>query len=414
MVPAVVADLSIERALAAYQAAGYPTGDVRRAESQAAAVEAIHAGRPVAVPDGALLADLPLDAVVDSTGLPEVGATIGARCLRAGQHLIMVNVEADSVVGPALRRLADQAAVVYTLADGDQPSLICSLADWAAALGLRLVAGGKGTTLFPADHPRRIAAESDPEAGLVDRAYLDGTKSQIEMAAAANVLGWGVDARGLRHPSARLEEVATLLGPREQGGLLTTTPVIDFVNCQSPDGETLIEPHLVHGVFVVVTSDRAETLRAMAGKGVLMSADGSRALLWRPYHLIGVETPFSIAQAVLFGAATAGPPRQPTVAVVAVAKRDLPVGTALDGIGGLTVRGEAELAVVAARERLLPVGLAEGVRLARPVQAGTTLSYDDLAAPGDTACWRLLAEHDLLPAASGERSGAGQRAERSR
>jgi predicted homoserine dehydrogenase-like protein len=398
MLPAAVADLDPRLAHEALLAAGYRPEQIREAGSGAAGRDAVAAGGPVVLPDGALLADLPLDVVVDSTGSAVAGADVGARCLRAGQHLVMVNVEADVTAGAALRRIADTAGVVYTLADGDQPSLICTLADWATSLGLEVLSGGKGTALYPPDHPRRREVETAPLPNLTGVAYMDGSKSQIEMAAAANVLGWGIDVRGLHHPSARLEEVATLFGPRESGGLFARTPVIDFVNCRSADGETEIEPHLGHGVFVVATG-HPEALRAMGHKGVPLSADGSRALLWRPFHLVGVETPFSVAQAALFGVATASPLPAPSVEVIAVAKGDLPAGAQLDGIGGRAVRGEAESAAVATASRLLPIGLADGVRLARAVPAGTPLTYDHLEAPGESACWRLRGEHGLLAAA---------------
>jgi predicted homoserine dehydrogenase-like protein len=361
----------------------------------------VRAGKPVVVPDATLFSELPLEAVVDSTG--DAGAAVGAACLRAGQHLVMVNVEADVVVGGALRRLADASGAVYTLADGDQPSLICSLVDWATSIGLEAVAGGKGSSLYPPSHPGRVAREHDPDTRGTSIAFLDGTKSQIEMASTANVLGWKVDVRGLHHPSARLHQVATLFGPRASGGLFDHTPVIDFVNCRSEDGLEEIEPHLGHGVFVVVTSrtaPNAPALRSMRAKGVPMSADGSRALLWRPYHLVGVETAFSVAQAALFGVATAAPPRDPTVEVIALAKRDLPSGAVLDGMGGRAVRGEAELAAVCAEQRLLPYGLANGVRLRRALSAGTPITYDDLERWGDSPCWRLRADAGMLPGPS--------------
>jgi predicted homoserine dehydrogenase-like protein len=149
-------------------------------------------------------------------------------------------------------------------------------------------------------------------------------------------------------------------------------------------------------VFVVVTSPSQAVLGALRSKGVPMSADGSRGLLWRPFHLVGVETPFSVAQAVLFGTATAAPRPEPTVEVVAVAKRDLPAGTALRGMGGGEALGVAEMAQVTAEQGLLPLGLADGVRLRRAVPAGEALTYADLEAPGDTPCWRLRREAGLL------------------
>ena len=393
MRPAAVADLDVDAARDAYVAAGFSAGDVVQAETAGTAADAVRAGKPVVVPDGVLLADLPLEAMVDSTGVPDVGADVAARCLRAGQHVVMVNVEADVVVGGALRRLADANCVVYTLADGDQPSLIVTLADWAASLGLEVIAGGKGSTLWPPGHPRRVARENEPDAKKTNVMFIEGSKSQMEMASAANCLGWGVDRRGLHHPSARLEEIATLFGPRERGGIFSRLPAIDFVNCLTADGERAIPNPIAHGVFVVATSENAATLHALKSKGVDMSEDGTRALLWRPFHLVGVETPFSVAQAVLFKTGTASPLAEPTVEVIAEAKRDLPAGTTLNGMGGNMVLGLAENADVAARERLLPLGLANQVRLRRDVASGALLTYDDLEAPGDTPCWRLRRPH---------------------
>lgn len=408
MTAAAVADLNVEAAIAAYLSAGHVRDEVLVATRAGDAADGVRAGRPVVVPDGALLAELPLDAVVDSTGVPETGADLAARSLRAGQHVVMVNVEADVVVGAALRRLADASGVVYTLADGDQPSLICGLADFAATLGLEVLAGGKGTTEYPEGHPRRVAIEADPPDGkrtwVMD---IEGSKTQIEMAAAANVMGWGVDTRGLHGPSIRLEQIATAFGPRAGGGLFERTPVVDYVNCLTPDGNTPIENPVRNGVFVVVTSQNPTIRKALRSKGVPMSADGSRGLLWRPFHLVGVETPYSVAQAVLFGTGTASPLPDPTVELIAVAKHDLPAGTRLDGMGDNRTRGVAEMAAPAAAQRLLPVGLANGVRLRRAVPAGAVLTYDDLEAEGDTPCWRLRRDAGLLPPAL---SPAGVRA----
>jgi predicted homoserine dehydrogenase-like protein len=397
LVPAVVADLDPERARRAWQSAGYDPAAVLMAETTAAAADAVRRGQPVVLPTGELLDDLPLDAVVEATGVIESGVNTAARCLRAGKHVVMVNVEADVATGGALPRLAAGAGVVYTLADGDQPSLICGLVDWAAAIGLEVVAAGKGASQYPLDHPHRIRQESAPGAKVTRVTYMEGTKSQIEMAAAANALGWSVDVPGMHRPSARLAELPTILGRREHGGVLSTTPVVDYANCRSEDGETVIEPLLEHSVFAVFVSDNQDVLRVLRAKGVLMSEDGTRGLLWRPFHLVGVETAYSVAQAALFGLGTAPPPPTPTVEVIAIAKHDLAAGAVLGGMGDGHVRGEAYPAAAVRDRRLLPLGLADQVRLRLPVAAGAALTHDDLVDPGDTICWRLRREFDLLP-----------------
>ena len=54
---------------------------------------------------------------------------------RNGKHVVMVTVEADAFCGPLLAQKAAEAGVVYSLAYGDQPALICDLVDWARAAG---------------------------------------------------------------------------------------------------------------------------------------------------------------------------------------------------------------------------------------------------------------------------------------
>ena len=391
MVAAAVADLDVEAAIGAYCAAGHARADVVSTERASVAADAVRAGRPVAVPDGALLAELPLEAVVDSTGVPDTGADLAARCLRAGQHVVMVNVEADIVVGAALRRIADAAGVVYTLADGDQPSLICGLADFAAALGLEVVAGGKGTHLLPPGHPRRVAGENNPPRGkrtwVMDH---EGTKTQIEMAAAANVLGWGVDVRGLHGPSARLEEVATLFGPRQKGGLFAHAPVVDYVNCLTPDGNTTIDNPLVHGVFVVVTSPNPHTLHALR---LQRSADERRR---QPRLAVAARTTWSAWRRRSrwrrrCSCAAVRPRRGPSRQWRSSRWPSTISRPARRWTGWATIR----CAALPRWPALRPSSACS--RSASPrgsVCAGRSppappLTYDDLEAPGDTPCWRL-------------------------
>ncbi|MCA9878627.1 MAG: hypothetical protein KC442_12620, partial [Thermomicrobiales bacterium] len=90
--------------------------------------------------------------VIEATGDPIAGALHALQVFNAGKHLVMVNVEADVLVGPALARRAAQAGVVYSLAYGDQPALIAELIDWGRACGFRVVAAGKGTKYLPEYH----------------------------------------------------------------------------------------------------------------------------------------------------------------------------------------------------------------------------------------------------------------------
>jgi predicted homoserine dehydrogenase-like protein len=199
----------------------------------------------------------------------------------------------------------------------------------------------------------------------------------------------------MHKPAITLAEVVQTLIPREHGGILGRSGVIDFVNCVSPVDGSVREPMLVHGVYVIVTSENPAALEAMRGKGVPMSRDGRYALLLRPFHLVGIETPLTIAEVAITGKSPAAPLRTPVADVVAIAKRDLRAGERLDGMGGEMVRGEIERAEVARQGRMVPYGLATGVQLARDVPAGAVVTYDALVAPGDTFGWTLRRLQDL-------------------
>jgi len=376
-----VADLDPVRGLAALQAAGWQEEDL----GQGSAADAVRAGRPVLTDDAAALATLPLDVLVEATGQPDVAATVIPAALAAGLHVVNVDVEADVLLGATFRRLADAAGRVYTLADGDQPACIVRLVDWARSLGYRIVACGRGTKRFPYDRaglPEEAFARFGFSDDLVQRrrfnpqmynSFRDGSKAQIEMTAVANALGLPPDRRGMHEPSAGLSDLPARMALRSQGGLLEQEGVVDLANAVAEDGESIVTDAQANGVELPA------------------SAVSGNALLYRPYHMPGVETPRSIAEAALLGIATAAPLPQPTADVVAHAKRDLAAGDRLDGSGGRTVYGLIERAAVARSERYLPLGLASNVVLQRSVRADQALTYDDVA-DGDSPAWRLRLE----------------------
>jgi predicted homoserine dehydrogenase-like protein len=379
----LVCDLDPERAIAAYVEADLSREDVAAARTLAEAEERVTRDRPTVVDDLELAVRAPVEVVVDCTGEPEVGCRVALGAIEQGRHVVMVNVEADATAGVQLAARARRAGVVYTLADGDQPSLIVGLIDWARCLGLQVVCAGKWTHVYPPEVvAARLQAEKNPSKTTVT--YLDGSKTQIEMASAANAGGLTVDVPGMHGPSLRLHEIPGALCP--DGGLLGRGGVVEYVNCLSPAGE-VIEETLGGGVFVVVTSGSRRAMRAMAGKEVIASADGRYALLYRPYHLVGVETPWSILEAALEGVPTAAPGPEALVEVVAMAKTDLRAGVPLGGLGAADVRGIA----VPAGEAVgtLPVGLAEGVRLRTDAPAGTWLTVGMVGERPDSTGWRL-------------------------
>lgn len=395
MRPAVVCDRQLERAVTAYEMGGLQREDVFHARRLGDIERFVAQGRPVITDDLELAVQSPVDVVVDCTGEPETGCRVALGAIAAGKHIVMVNVEADSTVGAQLAARARQAGVVYTLADGDQPSLIVELVDWARCLGLEIVAAGKWTRQYaPDEAAARLAASPDPTMSTIT--YLDGSKTQIEMASTANAAGLALDVPGMHGPSLHLEAIPRTLCPSSDGGILGGSGVVEYVNCQSAQGE-VVEARLGGGVFLVVTTGSRRGLQAMANKQVITSADARYALIYRPNHLVGVETPWSILKAVLEGVPTAAPGPVPQAEVIAVAKRRLHAGQSLGGLASADVAGMAMNAQEAAAQGYVPVGLTTGVRLKNDVDKGAWLTYDMIASAPESQAWGLRHGSGLSP-----------------
>jgi predicted homoserine dehydrogenase-like protein len=374
MTVSVVADLGPDRARTVYETAGRSRDDIVTASSVGGVADAMAAGKAAVVADAALLADCPLDVVVDVTGAPDIVAAVGYRSLLARKHFVTVSSEADVVFGALLRRTADAAGVSYNIAAGDQPALIKELVDFATTLGFEVVSAGKGYSARPS--PATPAAS----------AYL--SKCQIEMACAANMTGLLPDVPGMHCPRLLLDDVPGILCPTEHGGILSRPGAIDMVNCADPETGEVMEPHLANGVWAVIRSDNPVATTKLA-RSAPVSKDGRCTLLYRPYHLVGLETPITIAQAAITGHSTTAPLPTPVVDVIAIAKRDLRAGETLDGMGGTAVRGEIVAAGRPASTSPLPYGLADGVTLANDVARGTAVTYADLTRPGASFAWTL-------------------------
>ena len=378
---AAVADPNARNAAEALRAAGWVDGQWQRCESPAKTRAALAEGAAVLAPDAEALESAPIEVFVDATGIPEIAARNAWGALRQGRHVVMVTVEADVSCGWALAREARRQGVVYTLAAGDQPVAIMELFDWAKTLGLQVIAVGRGTRRYPADR------HGDPELALsrlgydveaaerlrlnsqMYNSFRDGTKAQIEMCAVSNMTGLPPDRRGMHEPSAGLNELPNLLAPAEAGGLLERSGVVDLANAVGPDGVTEVAEHIADGVWAVVTSDDRHVREDMRIHGTRVSRDDQRMVLFREYHLCGVETPLCIAQAALLGASSGLPLEAPTSEVLAYAKRDLQPGDTLDGSGGRLVYGLIDEAETLQAEGVLPLGLAYGARVSEAVAA---------------------------------------------
>jgi len=399
---AAVADIDTEKATDTLRDAGVAADDVCLVEDRAGLNDALANEKRAVVADGVELATSNVDVVVEATGVPDVGTRHAYEAIMAGNHVVMVTVEADAVVGPILAKMADRAGVTYSMAYGDQPALIAELYDWAETIGLDVVAAGKGNPYLPENRygtPEDVFERwgFDPEfvkeQGLNARMYnsfLDGTKVAVEMAATANATGLAPDVPGMHIPDAAIPEIPEKLRPTEGDGLLNDTGVVETVSGLRPDG-TEIEFNVNFGVFVVTTTPNErvqEYVEQNSGSGIYVASDGEYQVFYRPHHLPGLETPVSVANAAVRNEPT-GVPRAHEAEVVGAAKCDLDPGDEIDGGGGYTVYGHLVAAEDADDAGYVPMELIDGATVTSSVERDEVLTYDDVTVDKDSFIYRL-------------------------
>jgi predicted homoserine dehydrogenase-like protein len=380
-----VADLDVGRARSQLKTAGWPD----EAYTAASLADA-HKKRTTFVTDDAeaLIADPQIEVIIEATGVPVAGIRHALSSIANGKHIVMVNVEADAVAGPLLARRAKAAGVVYSLAWGDQPALICEQVDWARAAGFRVICAGKGTRYEPHYHksnPDNVWDILDKYLNISDRksinpkmfnSFVDGTKSGIEMTAVCNATGLVPQSNGLGFPPATRFELAEICKPKSEGGTLEKAGVTEVTSSVYRDGRD-VPHHLALGTYVVFEGDTEYARRCFKEYAMLPDKTGKYAALYRPIHMIGLELGISVASAALRNEPT-GAPNGFRSDVVATAKRALKAGEMLDGEGGFCVWGKQAPAEVSLERELLPLGLAHNVKLKGDIAEGQALRWSDV------------------------------------
>jgi predicted homoserine dehydrogenase-like protein len=356
------------------------------------------------------------EVVIDATGSPAAGIAHVLACCTHRRHIVMVNVEADALAGPLLAQRAREAGIVYSLAYGDQPALICELVDWARTAGFTVVAGGKGTKYLPAYHastPKTVwghygftdemVAKGDFNAQMFN-SFLDGTKSGIEMAAVANATGLTPAPEGLAFPPCGVDDLARVLRPRSAGGHLHHAGQVEVISSLERDGRPVFRD-LRWGVYVTFSAEHEYVRRCFSEYGIVTDPGGEYASMYKPSHLIGLELGISIASVAVR--------EEPTGAAtgwrgdcVASAKRLLRAGEMLDGEGGYTVWGKLMVAADSAARRALPIGLAHRVKLKRDIPEGQVVSWDDVEYDAQSQAVQLRREMEAAFGAARAKEGA--------
>ncbi|MBB3051957.1 putative homoserine dehydrogenase-like protein [Prauserella isguenensis] len=380
---AAIADIAPDRGRRAFAEAG--RGDAVLSGDRAESARMIEAGTPVVTEDATTLTGLPLDVLVDASGVPEVGAQVAFHGLLAGQDIAMLNVECDVTIGYLLKTVAERTGRVYTVCRGDEPVECKALADYVRDIGFDVVCAGKGKNnpLRPSATPASLTEEAEAK-GMNPHmlaSFVDGSKTMIEMAALANGVDLAVPSRGMTGPHCTVEALAETFRPESDGGVLPGEGMVDY--CTGP---------VAPGVFVIGRSDHPAVVSEMAYLGM---GKGPYYTFYRPYHLASVEAPLSVAEAVVDRTPSLAPVAW-NAEVLAVAKRDLAAGERIDGIGGATVYGVTDRASAVSGDGHLPLGLVAGGRVLRDVPEGTVLTADDVAVDESTTIATLRRLQDRL------------------
>jgi predicted homoserine dehydrogenase-like protein len=365
----------------------------------------------------ALAAHPGIDIVIEATGNPPAAVEHALGAFRNKKHVVMVTVEADAFCGPLLARKAAEAGVVYSLAYGDQPALICDLVDWARAAGFPVVAAGRGHKWLP--HFAQSTPETvwghyglTPEEAKVGglnpkmfNSFLDGSKPAIETSAVCNATGLTPAPGGLLYPPGAVDEIPALMRPKGEGGVLHHKGQVEVISSLREDG-TPIPYDIRFGVFVVFEGETDYIKRCFHEYGVKTDPSGRYACLYKRWHLIGLEVGISVASVGVRGEST-GCATGWRADAIAVAKRNLKQGEVLDGEGGYTVVGRLMPAADSLSQNCLPLGLAHGWKLLKGIRQGEPVRWSDAAFDASNTAVRLRREMEQAMGA-----GAGATAPR--
>ncbi|AKQ53738.1 NAD(P)H-dependent oxidoreductase [Bordetella hinzii] len=394
-----VAEDNASRARAALTRSGWPAAALGAASIH----EAARSGKVFCCDDALhVIADADVEIVIDASALPADGISHTLLCCEYRKDIVMVNVAADALAGPLLARRAREAGIIYSLAYGDQPALICEMVDWARACGFEVVAAGKGTKYLPEFHTStpdtvwpyygftdEMVAAGDFDARLFN-SFLDGTKSALEMACVSNATGLTPAPQGLLYPPCGVDDLARVLRPREHGGMLHHRGQVEVVSSLERDGRAVFRD-LRWGVYVTLAAGSDFVRDSFRDYGLVTDPSGHYAAMYKPYHLIGMELGMSVASIGLRREPT-GSPTAWNADVIATAKRDMAAGEILDGSGGYSVYGRLVPARTSVEDAYLPIGLAEGAVLKHAVRQSQPIRLSDVSCDEETLAARFRRE----------------------
>ena len=386
MTVSAIADILPERAIHTFVEMGCSREQIVVVEKAWDAEEALHSGKVIVTPDAMLMPTLEgIEANVEVTGIPDTGARVACTSIDNHKPIIMMNVETDITVGAVLNHMARKTGCLYTVASGDEPGVCKMLYEQAVLMGFDVVCLGKGKN-NPIDFdatPESCAEEAaskdmNPE---ILASFKDGTKTMVEMAAVSNATGLLPDVPGMHGPKVEVEDLANVFIAREDGGILQRRDAVDYSTGR-----------IAPGVFAVVYSDEPRIQKDMK---FITRAEGPYYLHFRPYHLCDLETPQSIAEAVLLNEVTVTAETMHSE-VVCIAKRDLPAGHKVGRIGSADWLGKIFTYTEAKEKQAIPIGIAAEGIVTKNVSKGQLLTEDNFAPDASTFIYELRQRQNHL------------------
>jgi len=390
--PAIVSDIQVQNAVNAFKYAGVRDEDIVIARTVADANAAMEAGKYVACEDAGFISQANLvECAIDATGVPDVGAKVATDSMSNGKHVVMLNVETDVVIGPYLDKFAKDHGVIYTGSAGDEPGAVMELYCFAKAMGLEVEVMGKGKN-------NKLDYDCNPDTVLEEAtrrkmsprmlcAFKDGTKTMVEMTAMSNYTGLVPDVIGGHGPQTApgtegVKELNKLFMLKSEGGILNKHGVVEYVNGIAP------------GVFVTCSTPNEEIAYQLQYHSM---GPGPLWTLYRPYHLCNLETPLTVAKAVIDGEKTCVAKDGLVSECITRAKIDLKAGQTIDGIGGYTTHGSICTEAEATEKGYVPFGLVnKNAKMKCDVKKGTLITYDMIDLDTDTLIYKLRKEQDAM------------------
>ncbi len=379
----VVIDIEPERIKVVYADLGIT--DIVFSDDKDVLSQAILAGKHTGTSNWKIVSELPVDVVIEGTGIPDIGAHVTHSSLLAKKDVAVLNVEMDVTIGPLLHKIATDNGVIYAVCHGDEPIEAKVLVDYARDLNFEIICAGKGKNnpfepLSTPDTVRETATNKKMNPKMLC-SFTDGSKTMTEMVALANTTGLQLSKRGMYGPPSSVKTLQDTFALQADGGVLDRPGVVDYCT-----GD------VAPGVFVVVRHNDPYIAHEMS---YLAMGPGPYFALYRPFHLASIEAPITVYRAILDRESSLFAPHL-NAEVVCMTKKDLIAGDVIDGIGGYTVRGFADNALDAKRDNLVPIGLVAGARIVKPIGVGELLTYDHVELAEESFIVQLRRQQDEL------------------